>query len=268
MSQTIEKNDSRYGHQTIRIWEPAGPKRAMIVIVHGLAEHSGRYEALGKQFADSGYAVFAPDLFGHGLSGGDRGDISDWSEYWDQVEPLLSNGSEVPTVLMGFSMGGLVSVGYVLSGRAQPQLVVLSAPALGGGAWWQRALAPVLARLLPKAAIPNGWTGAQLSRDPEVGEAYFSDPLVLTKTTARLGAHLFAAQEEAKSGFDRWRTPTLVLHGGADAIVPPQSTVAFGELPDVERHLYPKLRHEIINEPEGQEVVAEVLTWLDQNLPA
>jgi alpha-beta hydrolase superfamily lysophospholipase len=231
-----------------------------------LAEHSGRYELLGNQLAEAGFGVFAPDLFGHGHSGGTRADIEEWSDYWDQIEPLVSAGTGQPTVLLGFSLGGLISVGYALSRKPQPQLVVLSAPALGGGAWWQKALAPVLGRLLPSVAIPNGWSGAQLSRDPTVGEAYFSDPLVLTKTTARLGAALFAAQEEAASRFGEWKLPTLVLHGGADTIVPPQSTVAFGELANVERRLFPKLQHEVINEPEGREILGDIVSWINDRL--
>lgn len=266
MSHLSEVADDRYGQQTIRTWEPAAPARARIVIVHGLGEHSGRYEGMGELLAEAGFSVVAPDLFGFGRSGGRRGDIIEWTDFWRQIEPQIGDEPGVPTVLMGFSMGGLIALGYALSGAPQPQLVVLSAPALGGGALWQKALAPVLARLMPKALVPNSWSGPELSRDPAVGEAYYSDPMVLTKTSARLGAALFAAQNQVSKSLQEWQIPTLVLHGGADTIVPPDSTVAFGDCPGVERRLYPKLRHEVFNEPEGTALVADVISWVSDRL--
>lgn len=261
MGQISEVADSKYRQQAIRSWNPDGQPTARIVLIHGLAEHSGRYERTAGLLADAGFEISAPDLFGFGMSGGRRGDIEEWSDYWDQIERLISS-SDAPLVLMGHSMGGLISAGYVLSGRPQPQCAVLSAPAFGGGAWWQKAMAPLLAKIAPKAMIPNNLDGSQLSRDPAVGETYFSDPLVFTKTSARLGAALFAAQARVAAMTADWRVPTLLLHGGADTIVPPASTVGFGELGSVERRLYPKLRHEVYNEPEGPDLVGEVIDWI------
>lgn len=249
----------------IREWNAVGTRKGCVTLVHGLAEHSGRYERLGRLLAEGGFDVVAPDLFGFGHSGGARADVHDWDDYLDQVARLIARSTR-PAILLGHSMGGLISTSYALSDRPQPDLLVLSAPAIGGGAGWQKALAPVLARFAPGMPVPNKIKGEQLSRDPEVGEAYFSDPLMVFNTTARLGNHLFSAQTAAASRLDELSVPTLVMHGGADSIVPPVSTVALGDIKGVERRLYPKLRHEIFNEPEGPDLVAEVLEWIDMNL--
>jgi alpha-beta hydrolase superfamily lysophospholipase len=129
-----------------------------------------------------------------------------------------------------------------------------------------RALAPVMAAIAPKLEFPNGLDGSQLSRDPAVGEAYFADPLTYPKTTTRYGAEMFAAMERVRGSLDRLSIPTLVIHGAADPIVPPQASAALGELEGVERRLYPALRHEMFNEPEGPEVVADVIGWIDTRL--
>jgi alpha-beta hydrolase superfamily lysophospholipase len=259
---------SGFGIELVREWVPNAAPRAVVVLVHGIAEHSGRYERTGSLFADAGLLVRSFDLIGFGASGGPRGDITDWALYFDQIEHHMAWAREqgVQVVLMGHSMGGNLAAGYVLSGRPAPDLLVLSAPALGGGAGWQRALAGVFSKIAPSIPIANSLKGEQLSRDPAVGEAYFSDPLVYPKTTPRLGAALFAAMTDVTQNAHRLDIPTLVLQGGADSIVPPQSTAILGEVPGVERHLYPGLQHEILNEPEGPEIVAEIVAWISERL--
>ncbi len=269
MGVTRSEDHPEYGHQVIRSWHPEGSPTARILLVHGIAEYSGRYEAVGELLAVAGFEVHCPDLFGFGESGGGRADIGEWADYHDQVQGHLDafrEDTDTPVVLFGHSMGGLIALGYLLSDRPQPDLAVLSAPAIGGGAAWQKALAGPLARIAPSLSIPNNLDGSHLSRDPEVAELYFADPLVLTSTTTRLGREMFNAQDAAKSSVDRLRVPTLVLQGGADRIVSPASTAGLGELPGVERRIYPKLRHEICNEPEGPEVVGEIIEWLGERL--
>ena len=257
-----------FGIEQVREWPTEGPPRATVVMIHGLAEHSGRYERTGSLLSDAGFAVRSFDLFGFGGSGGRRGDIALWSLYHDQIERHLvwARSTGVPVVLFGHSMGGNLAMGYVISGQLAPDLLVLRAPALGGGAGWQRVVAAIASKVAPTISIPNGLKGAQLSRDPAVGEAYFSDPLVWPKSTPRLGSYLFTAMTEITEGASRIDIPTLVLHGGADTIVPPQSTAFLSELPNFERRLYPGLRHEILNEPEGPGLVQEIVDWIDARL--
>ena len=257
-----------FGTELVREWEPETAPRAHVVLVHGIAEHCGRYERTGNLLAEAGLHVRSFDLIGFGGSGGARGDINDWDRYHDQIQSHMewarAQGRKV--VLMGHSMGGNLALGYALSGRPAPDLMVLTAPALGGGAGWQHAIAGVAAKLAPTVTMPNGVKGEQLSRDPEVGEAYFSDPLVQRKSTTRLGAALFEAMDELKESVADLDVPALVLHGTADTIVPPQSTAILGELPVVERRLLPGLRHEVLNEPEGPEVVQQIIDWIDARI--
>ena len=254
--------------ELVREWAPAEAPRGHIVLVHGIAEHCGRYERTGDLLARAGFFVRSYDLIGFGGTGGPRGDIDQWSRYHDQIQRHMAWAREQggPVILMGHSMGGNLALGYVLSGRPAPDLLVLTAPGLGGGAGWQRALAGVGAKMAPTAAVPNILKGEQLSRDPAVGEAYFSDPLMYRKTTPRLGAALFRSMEELKERAAELDVPTLVLHGTADTIVPPQSTAILGELACVERRLIPGLRHEILNEPEGPELVQDIIDWIDARI--
>lgn len=259
--------NEKYGHEVVRSWVPDGNLAARIIALHGIAEYSGRYEVLGELLAAAGFEVHCPDLFGFGESGGTRrAYVEEWNDYFDQVHAHIEQASgadpDTPVVLLGHSMGGLIALGYLLSERPQPDLAVLSAPALGGGAAWQKLLAGPLAAIAPTLAVPNNLDGSLLSRDPEVAELYFADPLVITSTSARLGNYMFKAQDAARESLDRLRVPTLVMQGGADRIVSPASTAALGDLPSVERRLYPKLRHEIFNEPEGTDLVQEVVEWL------
>ena len=256
------------GIELVREWVPEGTPRAHIVLVHGISEHCGRYERTGSLLAESGFFTRSFDLIGFGGSGGTRGDIDDWSRYHDQIQGHMEWAREqgTPVVLMGHSMGGNLALGYALTGRPAPDLLVLSAPALAGGAAWQHAVAGLARRLAPTVALPTSLKGGQLSRDPAVGEAYFSDPLVYPKATNRLGASLFEAMDELNDSLTDLSIPTLVLHGSADTIVPPQSSAPLGELPNVERRLLPGLRHEILNEPEGPELVQEIISWIDSRI--
>lgn len=257
-------------HELVRRWEPEGTARAEMVLCHGLAEHSGRYEMVGARFADAGIGVTAYDQIGFGASGGRRAWVDHWSDVLDQIQRHVSDAKAkgLPVVLLGHSGGGLFALEYALAERPRPDLLVLSAPGLDGGAAWQRLTAPLFAAVLPKLEIPNALKGSQLSRDPAVGEAYFADPLVLTKTTTRYGNELFSAMKRVRDAVDGLNVPTLVLHGAADSIVPPQGSAVLGELDCVDRRLYPALRHELFNEPEGPEIVDEVIAWIDQRLAA
>ncbi len=252
------------GAQLVRDWQPVVPIVGDVVIVHGLGEHSGRYERTGGLMADAGYRVRSFDLLGFGASSGRRADIERFALYLDQIEGHLEamRTPGRPLVLLGHSMGGLLALEYALAERPQPNLLVLSAPALSGGAAWQRRLAPILGRMFPTLAIPAAIKGDMLSRDPAVGEAYFADPLVLTKATTRLGAGIFAAGDRARAALTRLRVPTLVIHGGSDSLVPTSGSEILAALPLVERRVFPTLRHEMFNEPEGPEVVAEVMEWI------
>lgn len=265
MASTIEIGVTREGiTQLTRRWEAADPWASML-IVHGIAEHSGRYEATGQRLADAGIECWSFDMVGFGGSGGHRGFIETWSMHLahilDQLAPVFGSGR--PTVLLGHSLGGLAVASYALSRHRQTDYVVLSAPALDSTTpQWQRALAPVMARILPRLRIPNLLKAEQLSRDPAVGERYFADPLVYTNTTAQLGHIIFEEMERVRDRLSSYSARTLVIHGGKDTIVPPAATVPLGELSSVDRREYAHMHHELFNEPEGPEVVDDVVAWV------
>jgi alpha-beta hydrolase superfamily lysophospholipase len=251
----------------VREWSPDRPPWLRLLLVHGTAEHSGRYDRTGRLLAEGGIVVTAFDLRGHGGSSGRRGDIERWSDLTDDIGRLLAgvqtDAAGSPVALMGHSMGGLLCLDAVLGGVASPDLLVLSSPGLGDALpWWQHHAAPVIARVAPTMAIRNAWDGSALSRDPAVGAAVAADPLCLRGSTARLGHQAFAAQDRVNAALDRLAVPTFVSHGGEDPLVPAATSEHLGSLPGVTRRLYPSLRHETLNEPEGPRVVADITLWL------
>ncbi len=268
----MKRETSRTGVElATREWLPSGKPKASILIVHGLAEHSGRYEHVAEALTARGFAVHAYDQRGHGESGGVRIHVDDWDNLLDDVEDRLSAMAfemKGPTVLYGHSIGGLVALDYCLSrSEVLPDLLVLSGPAIQATlAKWKQILAPILAKIAPKASLPLDLEGHQLSRDEAVGEAYFNDPLVETKATAMFGAEALKAQKRVGEMMDALKIRTFLIAGGNDEIIPPHSSHSLGEVPGVDRKLYPNLRHEIHNEPEGPEVIADIADWLDAHL--
>jgi alpha-beta hydrolase superfamily lysophospholipase len=254
----------------VREWPSVGEPWARVLIVHGIGEHSGRYQRTGRLMSEAGLDVQAFDLRGHGLSGGRRVYVRRWSDYLDDVEVRLAALRQpgLPLVLFGHSLGATIALGYACSGRPAPDLLVLSAPPLSARVpGWQRTLAPILGRVAPTLVLANPISADQLARDPAVGIAYFADPLVQPRTTARLGAEFFAAMKRARSELARLNVPTLVIHGGEDTLVPTEVSEPLGALPGVERRVLPNLRHETLNEREGPEVVAQIVAWLREHVP-
>ena len=250
----------------------AGPPWAHVLLVHGLGEHSGRYEHVGDQLAAAGLETWGYDHRGQGASEGRRGDVDAWSQLHDDLGGRLAAvrvaAGDRPVVLYGHSMGGLVVAGYCLTDRPKPDLVVLSSPALTSNlAAWKQALTPIFGRILPTLSIPTGIDGSTLSRDPSVAAKTAVDPLCVTTTTTRFGAEGIREQARVRSmapgGLGR---PTLVLHGLDDGLVDASASEPFEGAPMTERRTYPGLRHELHNEPEGPEVVEAIIGWLREQV--
>lgn len=258
---------SRTGTQlAVRSW-PAPSPVAAVLIVHGIGEHSGRYSHVAERLNSHGLWAFSYDHRGHGHSHGDRAHVDEWADYVDDAEDRLSAvavETKLPTVVYGHSMGGLIALDFVLNRpQVKPSALVVTNPALGSNApGWKKVMARVLAKLFGSVKLPTGIDGEQLSRDPAVGEAYFADPLVTTKASLKWGAEILDAMDRVNRAVDRLDVPTFLGVGAQDTVVPPQSSVALGNNPHVERRLYPKLRHELHNEPEGLQVVDDISAWV------
>lgn len=261
-----------------RHWQPGGPPWASALLVHGVGEHAGRYDHVGRQMAAAGIDVHAYDLRGFGGTGGRRAFVARWSVLHDDLALRLATvramTSTVPLVLYGHSMGGLIALGYVLGAvpRPMPDLLVLTSPGLDSSiAGWKQALAPLLGRIVPWLRIPNGFAIGALSRDPAVEARVAADPLCLRSSTTRLGAEAFAEQARVRSMLAAGAPlamPTYVVHGTDDAIVPVTASAPLADdRPNVTRRLYAGLRHETHNEPEGQSVIDDTIGWIRDQVP-
>lgn len=247
---------------------PADRPWASVLLVHGLGEHSGRYEHVGDQLAAAGIEAYGYDHRGNGASGGRRGHVDTWSQLHDDLAGRLADvraaSADRPVALYGHSMGGLVVAGYCLTDRPKPDLAVLGSPGLDSTlARWKLALVPLLGRLVPTLAVPNGVDGATLSRDPAVAAKVAADPLCAPASTTRFGAEALREQAHVRGlAHGGLGIPTLVIHGEDDGLVPVAASAVFDGAPQTTRRTYRGLRHELHNEPEGPEIIDGVIAWL------
>lgn len=258
-----------------RVWCAPDP-RALIGIVHGLGEHSERYAALAGDLVKARLTVVALDLPGHGEAPGARGDISSWTQVRDQIIPLMFTASrglpgqplEMPHVLLGHSMGGVMALDFALSHPKDIIAVVASAPALKSAMppWWKLAMANVARVTNPSGGFPHGLEEAAMSRDPEVLMKRQADRLVHDRISPRLYFAFNEACQRVQRDARRLQTPALVLHGAADRVVDPRGSLEFtGAAPhDLVRLLtYKDGYHEVFNDPVRLEAIKDLLGWLD-----
>lgn len=259
-----------------RAWLPEGSARAAIVLVHGVAEHSGRYAHVGKRLVDSGFAVYALDHLGHGKSAGKNANIGSMAGTADNVAEMLKIAGreypDMPRFLVAHSMGSLITLYLATRAPIDVDGIVVSAPPLdiAVGNPLQRLVGPLLSRFAPNLGVLK-LDSSMISRDPEVVRAYDADPLVFRgKLPARTGMEILNATEFVKNRLDKLTVPLLVLHGTADAISAPSSTdrlESSAGSKDLTVIRYEGLYHEIFNEPEQDKVLADVVEWLEAHVP-
>ena len=258
-----------------RHW-PVTEAKACMVLIHGLAEHTGRYERLAAYFNARNIAVVGPDHIGHGASPGARAYVAHFSEYLAPLTELRDAISgwypETPTFVLGHSMGGLIAAHLMLQDAQSYRGAMLSAPAFAA----DEVVSPItlwLGRLL-RAVVPKmgmmRLEASQISRDPAVVADYIADPLVYNgKVTAALGMELLRAMGEAIEGAQHITLPVYIAHGEADVMAMPDGSRSFFQAlgsQDKTLDWWPDLYHEIFNEPESEVVMARFAEWLEAHL--
>ncbi len=255
-------------------WHPEQQAKANVLIIHGFAEHSGRYDHFANFLAGCGYRVYGLDLRGHGRSGGEEAYLKDSSDYVADLNAALqfirSTHPDEKLFLLGHSMGGLVVVTSLLDLKPDIAGVVLTAPGLKV----DPDLSPLLRRLTPLIALVAPKLKAikldpkLVSRDPEVVKKYIADPLIYHDgIKAGYAAAILRAIKSTSARFSEFTYPVLILHGEKDKLTDPAGSAQLAQeasSTDLTHQVLPGLFHEILNEPEKEEVYEIVRGWLDQ----
>jgi alpha-beta hydrolase superfamily lysophospholipase len=254
------------------VWTPDIAPRAVVVLSHGLGEYARRYDHVAQRFGEAGLLTYALDHRGHGRSGGKRMLVRDISEYTGDFATLVGIASKenpgLKIIVLGHSMGGGIVFAYGVERPDNYDLMVLSAPAVAA----QDLVSPLLAFAAKILGVLLPGLPAQqldvdaISRDPAVVAAYNADPLVYHgKVPAGVGRALLQVGETMEQRAPALTAPLLVVHGSDDRLIPVEGSrrlVGSVGSSDVELKVYPGLYHEVFNEPEQDQVLGDVVSWI------
>ena len=252
--------------------EPGAPLRGVVIVVHGLGEHAGRYEHVARQLNDWGFAVRGYDQCGHGESGGPRGSIPTDTRLLDDLADIIDStrlrmSRKTPLILLGHSMGGLVVGRFVSLGIRVVEGLIMSSPALDAGmSAFQKFLVSLLPKIAPNLRVGNGVKPQYISHDPAVVAAYRADPMVHDRISARLARFIADAGPQTLALAAHWKVPTLLMYAGDDRLLNPQGSRNFAAAAPkgvVTSVCFDPLYHEIFNELDAAPVFAELRRWLD-----
>ncbi len=261
-------------HHTLARYDwpvPTGSAKALVLLVHGLGEHMGRYQHVAFALQQAGYMVIGYDHVGHGLSSGKRGDTDTPDQLTEHLQHMVkevkSLHPRLPLVLLGHSMGGLVVQRAAASDRSLADAVVMSSPALATFAnAVQKLLLATLPKWLPHLRVDNGLKLEGLARDAQVVRDYKHDRLVHRLISASLGAWIVQEGIKAVQQAEQWQVPSLLLYAGQDKLVNPQGSADFSKRASSEvlqSHCFNVMYHEIFNDPEKQVVLQKLIHWLN-----
>lgn len=249
------------------------PVRGVVMIVHGLGEHGGRYANLVDVLLPAGYAVYAMDHQGFGRSGGQRGHVNRFHDYAKDVHRLnglvRAEQPGQPIAIFGHSMGGLISLDYAQTYPQDAAVWVIQSPALGAKTSAPLIFLLCLINLFNPTFSMARPPGGDLSRDPAVGPAFEGDPLHVPVSTARWVMEILAAQKRVKANVASTPSPLLMLQGTADNLVIPAATQEFFEgvtAPDKTLYIYDGYFHELHNDIGKEKPLGDVLVWLNDRV--
>ncbi|MFW9870415.1 MAG: alpha/beta hydrolase [Candidatus Thorarchaeota archaeon] len=260
----------------LRIWKPEGDSKAIVLGLHGLGSHSGRLSYLGERFTSEGYAFYAPDLRGFGTFPGRKGHVESFDEYTDDLESLVAYmrllHQDKKLFLFGHSLGAVFIIHYITKHPGEADGIIIPAPAVSerlkvGSA--TRAIASFLSRLNVKMYFDNGLDHELISRNPEIVKDNKEDPLRFDKATPRYAIEGLKASKDAFNSANRITVPVLVQQSGDDLILDPDRNKEFYDniaSDDKTWKLYPGLYHEPYHEEGGEEVFADMFSWLEEHI--
>ena len=246
--------------------------RGVVIVVHGLGEHAGRYEHVARHLNAWGFAVRGYDQCGHGESSGARGSLPSDTRLLDDLADMVDStrtryGKDTPVILIGHSMGGLVVGRFVSLQMRAVEGLVMSSPALDAGMnAFQKLLVSVLPKIAPDLRVGNGVKPQFISHDPAVVAAYKADPLVHDRISARLARFIAAAGPQTLALAPQWTVPTLLMYAGDDRLLNADGSRVFAaQAPKnvVTTQCFDTLYHEIFNEKDAGPVFATLKKWLD-----
>jgi alpha-beta hydrolase superfamily lysophospholipase len=257
-------------------WLPEGKPKAMLLVAHGLAEHSGRYKNLVDYFVPKGYAVYALDHRGHGKSEGTRSYVDNFNDYLTDLKTFFDmvrkEHKNTKIFLFGHSLGGTIATAYAVEHQEELAGLILSGSSLVPSTSVSPALlavAGVISALLPKMGVTL-LDASAISRDKSVVDAYVNDPLVFRgKVPARTGAELARMWKQLPEQMPKIKLPILVMHGFADQLADPRGSKLLYERvgsKDKTLKLYDNCYHEICNEPEREQVFVDMEAWLAKRI--
>ncbi len=247
--------------------------RGVVVLVHGLGEHAGRYDHVARRLNGWGFAVRGYDHYGHGESNGRRGALPTPTRLVEDLADIIEAtraraGRGVPVIVLGHSMGGLVAAYLVALGQVQVEGLVLSSPALDPGLnTLQKFLVATVPRIAPQLTVGNGVNPNLISHDPAVVAAYKADPRVHDRICGRLARFIADNGPMVVRHAPHWTVPTLLMYAGADRVVDPAGSRAFAAAapqPLVTTQCFDDMFHEIFNEVENAQVFQRLRRWLDE----
>lgn len=254
-------------------WQPAADEpKAVLVIVHGLKDHSSRYGEFADRLAQHGYEVRAFDLRGLGSSEGARVYVTSFDEYAQDLDTFVGRVRREgkPLFVLGHSMGGAIATDWVLTRKPAIAGLVLSGAVLRAEvSGFTRGVTRALGAVLPRLAVFSLDLG-KFSRDPRVIEQCKADPLVdHGKGPARTASQLLDAIDFIGEHMEDVTVPLFALHGGADAVTSPEGSrelVRRARSEDKTLKIYDGLYHDLLHEPEKQQVMADIAAWLDAHV--
>lgn len=274
----IEGNFKGVGNANIYYqgWLPDGDVKAVLLVVHGLGEYSGRYMNVVDHFVPLGYAVYALDHIGHGKSDGIREYVNKFEDYTDTLYIYYKMVKEwqpdKPFFLLGHSLGGLISTYYLLDHQADFKGAVISAPAIKIGESvtpMTITMSKILAKIAPKAGV-LALDASTISRDPVVVSTYANDPMVFHgKTPAHLAAEMLKAMMRVTAEVSTITLPFIVVQGSEDKLVDPGGTrMLYDQAASKDKtiKIYEGMYHEVFNEPDRARVLNDVEAWLAEHL--